>query len=124
MYKCCNVNRVYYSTSLGQTTTPIAATYVGAPCPVEHERVFLLVINQSPTALTQTNPVYISIPNNLSGALVDAIQNPVLTNSLRQGSVYLVARLCNSPVGARYQLINYIQPATAALIASEESPLV
>lgn len=117
MYKCCNVNRIYYSTALGETTTPTAATFVGLPCSVEHDRVFLLSIRQSPTALTQTNPVYISTPNNLSGALVDDLQNPVLTSSLKQNSVYLIARLCNAPIGARYQLINFIQPTTTVTTA-------
>ena len=90
MYKCCNVNRIYYSTALGEVTTPEAATYIGVPCAARYDRVFMLSIAQSPTALTQTNPVHISTPDNLSGPLVDALQNPVLTSSIKQDSVYLV----------------------------------
>lgn len=40
MYKCCNVNRIYYSTALGEVTTPEAATYIGVPCATRHDRVF------------------------------------------------------------------------------------
>lgn len=123
MYKCCNVNRIYYSTALGEVTTPEAATYIGVPCATRHDRVFLMSIAQSPTALTQTNPVHISTPDNLSGPLVDALQNPVLTSSIKQDSVYLVARLCNAPVGTRYQLINFVQPAAAAVAAEVAVPL-
>ena len=40
MYKCCSVNRIYYSTALGEVTTPEAATYIGVPCATRHDRVF------------------------------------------------------------------------------------
>jgi hypothetical protein len=105
-YKCVNLSRVFYST--GVVGTSATETLIGVPACVANYPMFFVSVQQSLTSATQTAPVFFVV-NGVNIPLVDMAGDPVLTSSLSQYSVVLVAKPC--AVTSQYRVVNFKQAA-------------